>query len=84
MSKSILIIDTPNSCKDCPFFTGYYSDHCTVKGLDIYEYVYKKIKPEWCPLKPIPEKRTLYSGDPSVSAYEVRGYNRCISEILGE
>lgn len=26
MSKSILVIDTPNSCDECPLFSAAYSD----------------------------------------------------------
>ena len=40
-----------------------------------------KAKPDWCPLKPMPEKKqnTLYS----IGAWN-SGYNACIDEILGD
>lgn len=88
MSKSIIIIDTPESCAGCKVsYVGYHSDFCDLlegRLSDIRSYAMLNTKPEWCPLKPMPEKRTVYPGDTSVSAYEVRGYNRCINEILGE
>lgn len=60
-NKSILIIDTPLSCKDCDIlFIDEYSYYCPwigsiTKG-DVYNYVNQNIKPDWCPLKP-------YKGD---------------------
>ena len=63
MSKAILVMDMPESCSDCPCC---YIPRCEVleKSLktsepsEIYE-----CKPDWCPLKPVPEKKqhTLYS-----------------------
>lgn len=35
MSKSVLVIDTPENCYDCE----------------------SKSRPDWCPLKPLPEKK---------------------------
>ena len=97
MSKSILVIDTPEHCGECPFrsFINYgkwcaaYDDTC----IDHYP-----AKPEWCPLKPAPEKIEVPTWDDSIKAQsknaeEVgaymydrghdRGYNICIDKILG-
>lgn len=87
MSKSILIIDTPESCTNCEIrFDDIYSNWCPYHNPEVdgvYKYVKQRTKPDWCPLKPMPEKRTIYPGDIGASAYEARGYNRCINEILG-
>lgn len=71
MSKSALVIDTPENCYDCPFGTAYcgeleYEGLCELADcLDCVEiliteehYDYEsKSRPKWCPLKPLPEKK---------------------------
>lgn len=102
MSKSILILDTPENCLDCPLGIGYCSDEdgeevycnileCTTYQKGIYEdedeeELYNDKKPDWCPLKNVPEKKDVeearknrpWSGE---GDYRV-GYNACIDEIL--
>lgn len=98
MSKAILVIDMPESCEKCPIknSVGYgkwcagFDDTC----IDSYP-----IKPDWCPLKPVPEKIDVPNWDDNIkaknkNAEEVgmymydrghyRGYNICIDKILGE
>ena len=65
MSKSVLVIDTPENCYDCPFGTGYCSDLVEYEGLcelaDCLDYdvilmteehydCESKSRPDWCPL----------------------------------
>lgn len=83
MSKSILVIDTPEGCGDCPlcgesFMT--YREYCRITAT----YIWTADKPTWCPLKPLPEKLspTGYPNDDYGDGY-VNGYNECIDEILG-
>ena len=73
--KSILIIDTPNDCYDCPC---YYDERnkCEV----IFKNVDDDIeKPSWCPLKPSPERMSW-----GHSMEWIDGYNACLDEITGE
>lgn len=70
MAKAVLIIDMPKSCNECPLcFNGNYGewDFCAATGhLDEFgdidcEEVTEKIRkkgsrPDWCPLKELPEK----------------------------
>ena len=77
MSKSVLVIDTPENCYDCPFGTAYcgeleYEGLCELADcLDCVEiliteehYDYEsKSRPKWCPLKPLPNL--------AISAYHV-------------
>lgn len=97
MKKVILVIDEPECCGGCIaahrnkkigkeeyYWTcdiGYHTDKDYVRNIiDIYA----ETKPDWCPLKEIPEKYDMenvvcdrdYNGD-----YEY-GYNACIDEIL--
>lgn len=72
MSKSVLVIDTPENCYDCPFGTAYcgeleYVGYCELAGCLDYDVILmteehydceSKSRPDWCPLKPLPEKMT--------------------------
>lgn len=93
MSKAILVIDMPSMCINCPCFKYEMNDTgiCCANvndekayGLDI------KSKPNWCPLKPIPQKQGVKSIEfipqGRWGAYENScfGWNACIDEILGE
>ena len=56
MSKSILVIDTPKHCSECPLLNG--SDECTVQdddanfnASDSWDELMK-----WCPLRELPKK----------------------------
>lgn len=83
MSKSILIIDIPESCAKCPLFFEAYTDMtCRANGRTIdYPFPSDRVS-EWCPLKQIPQKlaeeNRWFSKDYAV------GYNACIHEILRE
>lgn len=73
MSKSVLVIDTPENCYDCPFGTEYcgnleYEGCCELADCLDYDVILmteehydceSKSRPEWCPLKPLPEKSTI-------------------------
>lgn len=70
MSKSVLVIDAPENCYDCPFGTAYcgeleYEGYCELADCLDYDvilmteehYDYEsKSRPKWCPLKSLPEK----------------------------
>ena len=75
--KSILVIDTPKDCYDCPC---YYEDRDMCEAFD------KKAKadsgrPSWCPLRPLPEPKDIgYPNDD----YDVGfgdGWDACLKEI---
>lgn len=83
MSKSILVIDTPENCDQCPCFLEVATDCCGVNGKDIDGHG----KPDWCPLKEMVEKTSvgievcIGNKTECVKSY-VDGYNACIDEIL--
>lgn len=95
MSKSILIIDTPERCSMCEFLKNTDEEYCYCGRLgfdyQVNEYMMStpKGKPDWCPLKEVPDKkkhnRTL---DENACYYHIsdfdKGYNKCIDEILAE
>lgn len=74
MSKSILVIDTPKKCRDCPIFGG---DLCRELGASIYNFD----RPHLCPLRDTPY--TLDEKEPlSAAGIYAKGWNACVNEIL--
>ena len=96
MSKSVLVIDTPENCLDCQFcyeldegveaccsISDDDKDTSLMKKIDC-EYGYCQGKPDWCPLMDLPEKDNF---DDSYDEYYTGyrdGWNRCLEEIVGE
>ena len=77
--KSMLVIDTPNECVECPLRSvNKKGIWCQVVCEPVHESFFSRTRMAWCPLKPVPEK---YKGD--LRNYEV-GWNDCIDEITGE
>lgn len=52
MSKAILVMEMPDNCISCPISTCY---SCHVHGKQPHPRIGK---PEWCPLRELPEKRS--------------------------
>ena len=83
MSKSILVINTPDSCWNCPLIIKK-ENGCRACLITNCTLISRDNKFLWCPLKLMPEPYNMenvvcdrdYNGD-----YEY-GYNACIDEIL--
>ena len=85
MSKAILVFDMPESCGECDImFPDEYSDWCGwCRGEEVYDHVKNDTKPDWCPLRKMPEKRKINIVlDHDVDLDCSIGYNGCIDEIL--
>lgn len=95
MSKSVLVMDTPENCSDCQFcyeldegieaccsISDDDKDTSLMKKIDC-EYGYCQGKPEWCPLKPLPKKKEEEYWRSKLSLAWIRGWNTCISKITG-
>lgn len=88
MSKAILVIDMPESCDMCDFVDnnqppiyGVDKMYCGFPGIgdDVSDYI--ACRPDWCPLKPMPE----YKEEHHTTEYEDiknEGFNACIDMIL--
>lgn len=83
MSKAILVMDMPSSCEKCDLqnFGRCQKTKKSIVGTpsDL------KSKPDWCPLKPMLNKKSVIRKLPMYDTdlhYE-QGYNACIDEILG-
>ena len=100
--KSVLVIDTPKNCAECPLSCDIHGDcHSNLcRGREEYSVnPNSETKPEWCPLRTIPNKREdgfsldvaikndCYDGTTEDKAYLNgldKGYNSCIDEILSD
>ena len=78
--KAILVMDMPSGCINCKLY-DYPSSRCFVNG-KFQNDISEDYKPDWCPLKPAPEKRNTIDDFWEMCANIVR--NACIDEILGE
>lgn len=94
MSKVIAILNEPINCLECEFgyantFCGKFHNRLTdtktfdeLEEFSIHKYKRNKTKPEWCPLKPVPEKAESEELFDEYDDGYVDGWNSCIDEIL--
>lgn len=81
MSKSVLVINTPENCGKCRFVNEFW---CRANGRILSRY---DTFPIWCPLKPLPEKKEYIVPIGNVESQKdiiAVGWNACIDEITGE
>lgn len=100
MSKSVFVIDTPETCIDCIFCQEYRTKsreyaYCYVTNGDSENdmklidciYGYRQSKPDWCPLKSLPEKKEYIVPIDNVELQKdiiAVGWNACINKITGK
>ena len=90
MTKGYIVLDMPKSCRHikggkdgCPFG----GTECRVDPLnpqDVMEHVTNGTKPEWCPIRPQPER---WNRSNIMDEYDdgiVNGRNGLIDEIFGQ
>lgn len=84
MGKAILVIDdTPESCLECPLSVkndeDVSKDYCqaTKRGLFC-----ELRKPDWCPLKEIPDKKSELSTQSGYTTFSEKWWNAYINSIF--
>lgn len=90
--KSILIIDTPTRCFDCPLFTddeddchyGFCDNRNILKQKEAQEKVRFNEKPTWCPLRPLSSFKAVDLNDTRDVVMFCHGWNTCLAEVTGE
>ena len=87
MSKSVLVIDTPENCYDCPIGQDCSnileaSPFCLGAGKCVLDKEAEMI-PDWCPLMDLPEKDNEDYPSNTSDAGFAEGWNQCIDEITG-
>lgn len=87
MAKAILVMDMPYDCTMCKFWNAE-DDECYATGSEELSLGdFEKTKPDWCPLRELPEKKdtltTLecHSNGKWTEGMKA-GYNACLDEIV--
>ena len=96
MAKGIIVVDAPGRCIKCQFCKNYirvphsfgkettHEIHCACLNNKALKEIPQNGKPDWCPVKKMPERidehNTCYDSD----YYRAEGWNSCIDEIEGE
>ena len=87
--KAILVVDMPTKCSECELFS-YSNDVCLATRKMVDKDIVGDIKIDWCPLKPMPEKKEAYAVSHTEIAYEFTakthplyadGWNACLEAI---
>ena len=84
MSKAILVVDMPESCDMCNFAEMVNRKmYCLVPGCGKLAEDYIVCRPDWCPLRELPEEK---ESDPvmdcDIDFGIAEGWNACIDEIM--
>lgn len=87
MAKAVLIMDMPDDCIMCKFWNTD-DDECYATGSEELSLGdFEKTKPDWCPLRELPEKKDTL---PTLECHSngkwtesmKAGYNACLDEIM--
>ena len=80
MKRAVLVMDMPDCCAKCPLM----DDDCAGGYCNAHDDDYIDIpdtmggKPDWCPLRELPEKKDITPLGPE--SY-ISGWNDCLKEI---
>lgn len=80
MSKSVLVIDTPEKCDSC-MYIGTLHSFCKINCRDIKD---TSTKPGWCPLKPLPDRKEYIvpiNNAELLEDFMAVGWNSCLRKI---
>lgn len=89
MRKSVLVIDTPeHGCISCLIGRNHSNSletciYCPIAGKCVLDKEAETI-PDWCPLKPLPEKKEYIVPIDNVESQKdiiAVGWNACLREI---
>ena len=88
MAKAVLVMDMPECCADC--YCGYFERDtkelnlvCGATGEDANNVG----KPDWCPLRELPEKKETFTtlechSNGQLTEGMKAGWNACLDKIL--
>ncbi len=93
MAKAVLIMDMPKGCFSCRFLRIDAEHRGAIESCGALEIgcpvdTEKYDKPDWCPLRELPERVTEMTDSDDLGVEYVRGtmdgWNACLDEILKE
>ena len=84
MSKAVLVMDMPSKCIDCPLhFVDEPNYWCGANMKDLLTDDIETYKPDWCPLRELPNPKEKGKAENILEIFTNAGYNACIDELLG-
>ena len=86
MSKAILVMDMPDSCMGCNFLycdAENNSESCQAREKARIVDLENEDKPDWCPLRKMPERKDVPSVATMKDLAYICGWNACIDAIGG-
>ena len=94
MSKAVLVMDMQKDCCDCRFCRELeegvkacceiMDNPCNSDLCRIIDVQYCMEKPDWCPLRELPNPKEKGKAENVLEIFTNAGYNACIDELLGE
>lgn len=87
MAKAVLIVDMPEDCTMCKFWNTD-DDECYATGSEELSLGdCEKTKPDWCPLRELPEKKETFTtlechSNGQLTEGMKAGRNACLDNIL--
>ena len=88
--KAILVIDMPKNCITCRYRFSKWNEEvgtfhiCSICDERLREEDFGDNRADFCPLKPLPQKKNPLDDCGMWNGKGIQGYNACIDEILGE
>ena len=83
MAKGIIVMDIPEKCEYCELAKYVTCNDRFCMPMQKYVYIEQMYrKPDWCPIKKIPEKIEVLKYPHSMKFS--RGWNACLNEIEGK
>lgn len=80
MPKAVLVMDMPEDCTMCKFWNSK-DDECYATGVEELSLNSEEAKPDWCPLRELPEK-SAHPEHCDNGRFDA-GWNGCLDAIEG-
>ena len=80
MPKAVLVMDMPEDCTMCKFWNSK-DDECYATGVEELSLNSEEAKPDWCPLRELPEK-SVHPEHCDNGRFDA-GWNGCLDAIEG-
>ena len=84
-TKAIAIFEMPDVCCECPCLSREQNGncYCGMTFEEIKDAIFVN-KPDWCPLRPMPDRKEEGYPNDDYTIGKADGWNDCLDEILGE
>ena len=81
MAKAVLVMDMPDDCTMCKFWNTDDDERYATGSEELSLGDCEKTKPDWCPLRELPEKKERGVGEHGERMFRA-GFDACLDKIL--